>query len=121
MSVLYRLVFYGYGVKYVSVARTVVNNDEAGGTAFSSAGSLPEKRKVMQAFSNHAVVLGLDHIWGFSWVGVCRNTIDAADVAACPFSASMSVKVVSLLDTLQWPFDADNLGVGGISFVEVFI
>ena len=38
-----------------------------------------------------------------------------------PYSVSMLVKWVAFLSTLQWPQDGADLGVGGVSYVELLI
>ena len=43
------------------------------------------------------------------------------DVAAWPYSVGILVKWVSFLGSLYWPAARADLGVGGVSFVEVLI
>ena len=50
--------------------------------------------------------------------GVC---LDEADVAAWQFSVSLLVKVVRFLGTLHWPCGIGDLGIGGVSNLELLI
>ena len=47
--------------------------------------------------------------------------ITVEDVRVWPYSVSLLVKVSAFLGTLHWPAGAVDLGVGGVSFVELLI
>ena len=47
--------------------------------------------------------------------------ISEGDVASWPFSVGLLVKVVHFLGSLHWPRDAGDLGVGGVSYLELLI
>ena len=110
---------------FVAIARAVVNHDEGGGTAphplVWSAGSLPKRRRDVDAVRNFAFLPGPACLWSGEWVsfGVSGVTVD--DVRVWPYSVSHLVKVSAFLGTLHWPVAADDLGVGGVSFVELLI
>ena len=48
-------------------------------------------------------------------------SIGDADVAAWPFSVSLLVKVVRFLGTLHWPCGIGDMGIGGVSYLELLI
>ena len=68
---------------FVVISRTVLHNDGSAGTAPDplvwSAGSLPQRRWVVQAVRNNAMLPGPDHILGVWLVGVLPIVICAAD------------------------------------------
>ena len=45
----------------------------------------------------------------------------ADDIAHWPYTPGLLVKWVSFLGSLHWPVGEENLGVGGISYVELLI
>ena len=47
--------------------------------------------------------------------------ITVEDVRVWPYSVSLVVKMSAFLGTLHWPAGAVDLGVGGVSFVEMLI
>ena len=47
--------------------------------------------------------------------------LDADDVAQLPYTPGLFVKWVSFLGSLHWPVHSGDLGVGGISYVELLI
>ena len=49
------------------------------------------------------------------------GSVSADDVALWPYSPGLLVKWVSFLGSLHWPVDGLDLGVGGISYVELLI
>ncbi len=112
-------------VFFVAIARAVVNHDDGGGSAphplVWSAGSLPKRRRDVDAVRNLAFLPGPACLWSGEWVsfGVSGVTVD--DVRVWPYSVSLLVKVSAFLGTLHWPVAADDLGVGGVSFVELLI
>ena len=99
--------------------------DDSGGAAPNplvwSAGSLPKRKGVVDAVRNFAFLPGLVGIWGGDWVSFAVCGITVEDVRVWPYSVSLLVKVSAFLGTLHWPAGADDLGVGGVSFVELLI
>ena len=59
--------------------------------------------------------------WGSDWFQVPVVPVGAEDVALWPYSPSLLVKWVSFLNTLHWLVGGLDLGVGGISYVELLI
>ena len=55
------------------------------------------------------------------WVNVPASAISAVDVAHWPYTNGLLVKWVAFLGTLHWPAGGLDLGVGGISYVELLI
>ena len=111
---------------FVAIARAVVNLDDGGGTAPDplvwSAGSLPKRRRDVDAVRNFAFLPG--PCWYLGWglgflFAVSGITVD--DVRVWPYSVSLLVKVLGFLGTLHWPAGAVDFGVGGVSFVEMLI
>ena len=61
-------------------------------------------------------------LWVGAWVGVVVATpITCRDNQVWPYSVSLLVKWVAFLDTLHWLEVECNLGVGGVSYVELLI
>ena len=52
---------------------------------------------------------------------VAVSHITCHDVELWPYSVSMLVKWVAFMKTLHWPRGVVDLGVGGVSFVELLI
>ena len=110
---------------FVAIARAVVNHDDGGGTApnplVRSAGSLPKRRRDVDAVRDFAFLPGPVGIWGGDWVSFAVSGITVDDVRVWPYSVSLLVKVSAFLGTLHWPACAVDFGVGGVSFVEMLI
>ena len=110
---------------FVAIARAVVNHDGGGGTAPDplvwSAGSLPKRKGVVDAVRNFALLPGPVDLWSGEWVSFGVSGITVEDVRVWPYSVSLLVKISAFLGTLHWPVAADDLGVGGVSFVELLI
>ena len=110
---------------FVAIARAVVNHDDGGGTAphplVWSAGSLPKRKGVVDAVRNFAFLHGPACLWSGEWVSFGVSGITVEDVRVWPYSVSLLVKISAFLGTLHWPVAADDLGVGGVSFVEILI
>ena len=70
---------------------------------------------------NLAWLPGPPELWTARWFQMPRATTGEADVAAWPFSFSLLVKVVYFLGTLHWPSDVGDLGIGGVSYLELLI
>ena len=110
---------------FVAIARAVVNHDDGRGTAPDplvwSAGSLPKRPRVLHAVRDFAFLPGPVGIWDGNCVSFGVSGITAEDVKVWPYSVSLLVKMSAFLGTLHWPADAVDLGVGGVSFVELLI
>ena len=55
------------------------------------------------------------------WINVPASVICAEDIAHWPYTPGLLVKWVSILGSVHWPAGGLDLGVGGISFVELLI
>ena len=110
---------------FVAIARAVVNHDDGGGTAPNplvwSAGSLPKRRRVVDAVRNFAFLPCPVGIWSGDWVSSAVSCITVEDVRVWPYSVSLLVKMSVFLGILHWPAGDVDLGVGGVSFVEMLI
>ena len=119
------LLFVIFIVFFVAIARAVVNHDDSGGTAPNplvwSAGSLPKRRRDVDAVRNFAFLPGPVDIWSGDWVSSAVSCITVEDVGVWLYSVSLLVKMSAFLGTLHWPAGAVGLGVGGVSFVEMLI
>ena len=57
----------------------------------------------------------------FGLVGVAATPDTCRDIEVWPYSVGLLVKWVAFLGTLHWPEVECNLGVGGVSYVELLI
>ena len=109
----------------MAISRAVVNHDDGSGTAPNplvwSAGSLPKRRRVVDAVRNFAFLPGPVGIWSGSWAASAVGGITVDDVRVWPYSVSLLVKMSAFLSILHWPVGGADLGVGGVSFVELLI
>ena len=64
---------------------------------------------------------GPPDLWVGSWISVAVTPISCRDIEVWPFSVGMLVKWVSFLSSLHWAADECNLGVGGVSYVELLM
>ena len=80
---------------FVAIARAVVNHDDGGGTAPNplvwSAGSLPKRRRVVDAVRDFAFLPGPVGIWSEDWVSSAVSCITVEDVRVWPYSVSLLV------------------------------
>ena len=110
---------------FIAISRAVVNHDEFGGTAPDpmvwSAGSLPRRRRIVHAVRDLAMLPGPPALWVGEWVASPAVSLNADDVAQWPYTPSLLVKWFSFLGSLHWPVHGGDLGVGGISYVELLI
>ena len=61
-------------------------------------------------------------LWtGPSWVNVPTSAICDEDIAQWPHTTGLLVKWVAFSGSLQWPAGGLDLGVGGVSYVELLI
>ena len=70
---------------------------------------------------NRAFLPGPPDLWVGSWISVAVTPVSCRDIEVWPFSVGMLVKWVAFLSSLHWPADECNLGVGGVSYVELLI
>ena len=110
---------------FIAIARAVVNHDGLGGTAPNplvwSAGALRKRRRLVHAVRDRAFLPGPPGIWYSGWFQVPAAAICADDIALWPYTPSLLVKWVSFLNSLHWPVGDLDLGVGGVSYVELLI
>ena len=60
-------------------------------------------------------------LWSGEWISFGVRGISVEDVRVWPYSVSLLVKISAFLGTLHWPVAVGDLGVGGVSFVEMLI
>ena len=122
---------------FFAISRTAVNHDGGEGTAPDSiAGALPKRRTLVLAVRNHAWFPGPAFMWTSGWISLPPRAIaagdvcfwpysflllSAEDVGAWPYSVGMLAKWVAFLGTLHWPASRADLGVSGVSHVELLI
>ena len=109
---------------FVAISRVAVNAVNGGSAAphplVWSAGTLPERRKFLQAAGGRAVLPGTEGIWAGEWVCVPSSVVSAEDIEVWPYSVGLLVKCF-FLGTLHWPVGGADLGCGGVSFLELLI
>ena len=110
---------------FTANAREAVNRDGGGGTSLHpkcwSAGGTPKRRKVLQAVRNFAWVPGPPGLWESGSNGWPAIIVGHGDVTRWPFSVCSLVKLCSFLSSLHWPVVVDDLGRGGVSYIELLI
>ena len=110
---------------FIAISWAVVNHDGNDGTAPDplvwSAGALPKRRRLVHAVRDRAMLPGPPAVWESEWINVPASAICAEDVAHWPYTAGLLVKWVSFLGSLHWPAGGLDLGVGGISDVDLLI
>ena len=75
----------------------------------------------MHAVRDRAFLSGPAGIWDGEWGVVAATPFTCHDVELWPYSVGMLVKWVAFLSTLHWPQGGADLGVGGVSQVELLI
>ena len=109
---------------FIAIFRAVVNHDGTDGTAPDplvwSAGAGPKWRRLVHAVRDRAFLPVPPGIWESEWVNVPASAICAEDIAWWPYTTGLLVKWVSFVGSLHWPAGGLDLGVGGISYVELF-
>ena len=60
-------------------------------------------------------------IWDSKWVNVPSSAVCAEDIAHWPYTPGLLAKWVSFLGGLHWPAGGLDLGVGGVSYVELLM
>ena len=110
---------------FIAIARAVVNHDGRGGVAPDplvwSAGARPKRRRPLCAVRDRAFLPGPPGIWDSDWITVPPSVICADDTALWPYTPGILVKRFTFLGTLHWLAGGVDLGVGGISYVELLI
>ena len=86
-----------------------------------SAGALRKRRRLVHAVRDRAFLPGPPGIWHSEWLQVPATAICADDIALWPYTPGLLVKWVSFLNSLHWPVGDLDLGVGGVSYVELLI
>ena len=102
---------------FVAIARAAVNEDGCAGVALHLV--VVKRRKVRVSAWEYAWVPGPVGLWrhgSFSWPFI---EVRDVDVGFWPCSVGLLVKFWSFLSSLHWPSTVDDLGVGGVSFVEL--
>ena len=72
-------------------------------------------------FGDRAFLPGPPGIWDSEWFTVPATAICAEDIALWPYTPGLLKKWVSSLSSFHWPVGDLDLGVGGVSFVELLI
>ena len=110
---------------FIAIARAALNEDGLAGTSLHpvvwATAANPKRRRVEPVVRNFAWLPGPPGLWTARWFRVPGTCIDEADVAAWPFSVSLLVKIACFLGTLHWPCGVDDLGIGGVSYLELLI
>ena len=107
------------------ISRAVVYHDGHEGTAPDpivwSAGALPQRRRLVHAVCDLAMLPGPPAIWLGEWVACPAVDIGAEEVAQWPYTPGLLVQRVAFIGSLHWPAGGVDLGVGGVSYVELLI
>ena len=110
---------------FIAIARSVVNNDGESGTSLHpviwSSNSNPKRRRIHPGGGNFAGLPGPVSLWTSDWYRLPVARIGDDDVSSWPFSVGLLLKIVHFLGSLHWPRGADDLGVGGVSYLELLI
>ena len=110
---------------FVALARTVVNHDGSGGTTLHptvwSIAANPKRRRVHRAVRDMAWLPGPESLWTSVWRSTQRAEVTEDFIRAWPFSVGLLVKISHFLATLRWPEGAHDLGLGGVSYLELLI
>ena len=110
---------------FIAISWAVVDLDGIDGTAPGpmvwSAGALPKRRRIVHAVRDLALLPGPPALWLGDWVAGPAVAIGADDVAQWLYTPGLLIKWVSFLGSLQRPEGMIDLGVGGISYVEMLI
>ena len=70
---------------------------------------------------NFAKLPGLASLWTSDWYRMPVACIGDDDIASWPFSVGLLLKIVHFLGSLHWPRGAEDLVVGGVSYLELLI
>ena len=110
---------------FIAIPRAVVNHDGRSGTAPDplvwSAGALRKRRRLSHAVRDRAFLLGPPGMWCSEWFQVPAAAFCDEDVGLWPHTPGLLVKWISFLNSLHWRVGNLDLGVGGVSYVELLI
>ena len=110
---------------FIAISRAVVNHDGLGGTAPNplvwSVGASRKRRRLVHVVRDRAFLPGPPGIWHSEWFQVPAAVVCDEDIALWPYTPGLLVKWVSFLNSLHWPIGNLDLGVGGVSYVELLI
>ena len=110
---------------FIAIAHAAVNEDGGAGVALHpavwSSGGLIKRRRVRVSAWEYAWVPGPVGLWRHGSVGWPCIEVRDVDVGFWPYSVGLLVKLCSFLSSLHWPSIVGNLGVGGVSLVELLI
>ena len=110
---------------FIAIARSVLNNDGTSGTTLHpviwSNNSNPKRRRIHPGGGNFARLPGPVSLWTSDWYRMPVACIGDGDIALWPFSVGLLLKIVHFLGSLHWPRGVDDLGVGGVSYLELLI
>ena len=110
---------------FIAIARSVVNDDGMSGTTLHpvvwSAAANPKRRRVEPGGGYFARLPGVVSLWTSDWYQLPVACVGEGDIAIWPFSVGLLLKFVHFLGSLHWPRGAGNLGVGGVSYLELLI
>ena len=110
---------------FIAISGAVVNQDEGNGTAPDpmvwSVGALPKRRRLVHAVRDLVMLPGPPALWLGDWVAGLAVSVGIDDVAQWPYTPGLLVKCISFLGSLHGPVGRMDLGVGGISNVELLI
>ena len=110
---------------FIAIARAAVNEDGCSRVALHptvwSCGGLAKRRKVLVSAWEYAWVPGPVGLWRHGSISWPCIEVGEGDVGFWPYSVGLLVKFCSFLSPLHWPSTVDDLGVGGVSFVELLI
>ena len=79
------------------------------------------RRRLVVAVRDSAFLPGPPGIWCSEWFQVPAAVVCAEDITHWPCTPGLLVKWVSFLGSLHWPAGGLDLGVDGISYVELLI
>ena len=110
---------------FSAISRAVVNHDGRDGTAPDplvwSAGALRKRRRLVHAVRDRAFLPWPPGTWHSEWFQIPATATCAEDIAHWPYTPGLLVKWVSFFSSRHWPVGDLDLGVGGVSFVELLI
>ena len=110
---------------FIAISRTVVNHDGLGGTAPNplvwSAGALNKRRRLVFAVRDRAFFAWASWHLELEWFRVPAAVVCAEDIGLWPCTPGLLVKWVSFLNSLHWPIGDLDLGIGGVSYLELLI
>ena len=110
---------------FIAIARSVLNDDGMSGTTLHpvvwSTAANPKRRRVETGGGNFARLPGPVSLWTSDWCQLPVACVGEGDIALWPFSVGLLLKFVHFLRSLHWPRVVGDLGVGGVSYLELLI